>query len=126
MRKGLRDILLGRRAEKSAERLLKRSGYRMLERNYQCRYGEIDLIAKDAQSLVFVEVRYRKNRSFGGAAISITRQKRLRITRTARHYLQCHPEFADDPARFDVITIEGDGTDQIEWFQNAFEAESLY
>ena len=89
-----------------------------MEKNYRCRRGEIDLIMQDNDSLVFVEVRYRKNNDFGGALESITRKKQQKIQTTALHYMQNHQDMS---ARFDVIAITGTGRKQdVEWIKNAF------
>ncbi|HUO44757.1 MAG TPA: YraN family protein [Burkholderiales bacterium] len=107
----------GEPAEALAAEFLQRSGLEIVARNYRCRFGEIDLIARDGRSLVFVEVRMRASDGFGGAAASITAAKRGKLARTARHYLSALPRA---PAcRFDALLIAGDGA--IEWIKNAFE-----
>jgi putative endonuclease len=108
----------GRHAEDLAAEFLQRRGLELVERNYRCRFGEIDLIARDGKTLVFVEVRMRASASFGGAAASITGAKRGKLMRTARHYLAGASRM---PAcRFDALLVTG--TDYaIEWLQNAFE-----
>jgi len=107
----------GRHAENVAAIFLQRHGLTILEQNYHCRYGEIDLIARDGDALVFVEVRMRKNAAFGGAAASITTTKRDKLLRAARHYLSgC----ARTPAcRFDAILIDGDNAAP-DWLKNVF------
>ncbi len=108
----------GRRAEDLAALFLQAQGLKLLERNYHCRFGEIDLIARDGETLVFVEVRMRASASYGGAAASITATKRGRLTRTARHYLA---GTARMPAcRFDALLLSGPDH-AIEWLKNAFE-----
>ena len=107
----------GKDAEAHAARFLEAKGLKIVERNYHCRYGEIDLIARDDATLVFVEVRARKSSAFGGAGASITASKRQKLTRTALHYLagigrtpQC---------RFDAVLLTGeDGP--VEWIRDAF------
>ncbi len=88
-----------------------------MESNYRCRHGEIDLIMRDGDTLVFVEVRYRRNRDYGGAAASVGRNKIRKIVKTGLHYLQRH--HLDTACRFDVVAIDGDGEPQ--WIQRAFE-----
>jgi len=106
----------GRHAERLAAAFLQERGLTLVARNYRCRFGEIDLIARDGKTLVFVEVRLRKNTAFGGAAASITAAKRAKLLRAARHYLA---GVARAPAcRFDALLLSGDGP--IEWLQNAF------
>ena len=115
---------MGDRAEARALAWLCARGLRLVQRNYRVARGpgaaggEIDLIMRDAQgTLVFVEVRARRDGSRGGAGASITAAKRARIVRTAQHYLL---RLAVMPAcRFDVVTIDGD---QIEWLPAAFDA----
>lgn len=78
---------------------------------------------RDADTLVFVEVRYRRSRAFGGAAVSVTREKQRRIARAARHYLATKLRGAEPPCRFDVVAIEGDEkAPVIDWIAGAFSA----
>lgn len=106
----------GDRAEEAAAIFLQQQGLIIVERNYHCRFGEIDLIARDNDALVFVEVRMRKSSAFGGAAASITAAKQAKLLRTARHYLSgCHRLPA---CRFDAVLIEGAQPPQ--WLQNVF------
>lgn len=117
--------LLGNKAEKSAERYLKERGLKTITRNYNCRYGEIDLIMQDKDTLVFVEVRMRSNSNFGGALASIDYKKQQRLLLTAQTYLQQHQHKSFANQRFDVVGITGkeNKTEQtIEWIQNAIEA----
>ena len=109
----------GTHAEDEAERLLTRQGLEILARNYRTRFGEIDLVARDGATLVFVEVRLRSSGRFGGAASSITAQKQRRIELAARHYLSRLG--AEPPCRFDVITLEGA---EPTWMRGAFDATS--
>ena len=107
----------GKLAEALSADYLQRHGLRLLERNYRCRLGEIDLILADGPALVFVEVRLRHNRNFGGAAASVTAAKRQRIVKAARHYLMGKPELA---CRFDVVLLDALDPDRIEWIKDAF------
>jgi putative endonuclease len=104
-------------AERLAAAFLEREGFTILERNYRCRFGEIDLIASSGATLVFVEVRARKSEAYGGAAGSITATKRRRIVATARHYLA--RQRANRACRFDVVLVRG-ARQEIEWLQDAF------
>ncbi len=107
----------GRRAEDAAAIFLQQHGLTLVERNYHCRFGEIDLIARDGGTLVFVEVRMRASDAFGGAAASITAAKREKLLRTARHYLS---GLARTPAcRFDALLIHA-GDNAPEWLKNVF------
>ncbi len=110
----------GAHAETLAADYLQRRGLRLLQRNYRCRLGEIDLILADGAVLVFVEVRLRRNAAFGGAAASVTAAKRQRILRAARHYLSGRPEPA---CRFDVVLLDALAADRIEWIRDAFGEE---
>lgn len=107
----------GAAAEALAAAFLERRGLAVLERNYRCRLGEIDLIVRDGDTTVFVEVRQRASNAFGGAAASITSKKRMRLLRAARSYLS---RLKSMPAcRFDALLIEGDPP-RIEWIRDAF------
>lgn len=119
--------LSGQRGEAEAEALLGRSGLRVVERNYRCRAGEIDLVmlepgTADGDVLVFVEVRSRQSDAYGGAAASIGRDKQARLARAAAHWLptlaQRHWQGAVPPARFDAVLFDGD---QVRWLRAAFE-----
>lgn len=109
----------GARAEELCAELMRRSGLRVLARNWRCRHGEIDLVAEEAGTLVFAEVRYRRDQRFGGAAESVTAAKQARLVAAARLYLMRRP---DADCRFDVLlldSLEGGG---IQWIRNAFAA----
>lgn len=106
----------GLAAERRAARYLTERGLALLATNYRCRFGEIDLIMRDREQLVFVEVRLRRHGGFGGALESVDHRKQRRIGLAARHYLQ--RERLDAPCRFDVVGI--DGEDRIEWLRDAF------
>ena len=107
----------GNLAEALVADYLQVRGLRLIERNYSCRMGEIDLILADGPTLVFDEVRLRRNLDYGGAAASITAAKRQRILRAARHYLSGRPE---RPCRFDVILLDALDPGRIEWIKDAF------
>lgn len=107
----------GAPAEALAAAFLEQRGLTIVERNYRCRLGEIDLVAHDGGTTVFVEVRRRASASFGSAAASITAAKRRKLLKTARHYLarlRTAPQ-----CRFDALLIEGEPP-RIEWIRNAF------
>lgn len=107
----------GRDAEHLAADFLRRQGLKLVTRNYRCRFGEIDLIAQEGKTLVFVEVRMRSSERFGGAAASITSAKQAKLLRAARHYLA---GIARTPAcRFDALLVNGKDL-SIEWLKNAF------
>ncbi|MCK7580283.1 MAG: YraN family protein [Chromatiales bacterium] len=106
----------GAHAEALARAHLEHAGLKLVERNYRCPRGEIDLIMADGDTLVFVEVRFRRSPAFGSAAESVDARKRTRIIAAARHYLLAHP--ADRPCRFDVVAA--DGSAPIAWLRDAF------
>lgn len=109
----------GLQAEQLAATFLVNHGLKLVDKNYHCRFGEIDLIMKEGTTLVFVEVRLRSNGRFGNAATSITPQKQRKLILTATHYLQAHGESA---CRFDAILMSTVDVTQIEWVRNAFDA----
>ena len=114
---------LGRRAERSAERLLRGHGLRTLARNYARLTGEIDLVMLDDDVLVFVEVRYRSAGAWISGLASVDAQKRRRIIRTAELYLDEHPEHRYRGIRFDVVSAsKGNYALTCEWTQDAFDA----
>ncbi|MEH6447670.1 MAG: YraN family protein [Oleispira sp.] len=104
--------------ERLAEDYLAAKGFILIERNFLCKSGEIDLIMKDQDYWVFIEVRYRKNKEFGGALASITAGKQKKLRRAAEYYLLQHFGNTPPPCRFDVVGIEGQ--DEIMWIKNAF------
>ena len=112
----------GDKAEQQACQYLEKKGLTLITTNFTSRFGEIDLIMRDEQqgNTVFVEVRYRKNNHFGGAAVSVTPKKQQRIINTALYYMQ--QQEPNSSARFDVVAIEGDinGENTINWIVNAF------
>lgn len=108
----------GTRYETMAAEYLEKHGYQILERNFRCKSGEIDLIARDGQYLVFVEVKYRKSTSHGSAAAAVFTKKQQNISRVAAFYLLKNhlPEYTS--CRFDVATIDGN---EIHIYKNAFD-----
>lgn len=115
---------IGDEAEALACDYLSKQGLYLLERNYRCRGGEIDLIMQHGDSLVFIEVRYRRNIAHGRATETVTAYKQRRVIHCARVYMNHHGSW-NVPARFDVVSIEGEPDQrQIEWISNAFQATS--
>lgn len=102
----------GNRGEKLAQEYLKKRHYRLLETNYHCSYGEIDIISKHKDMLVFTEVRSKTGTGFGTPEESITRVKRARIRASALHYMQNH-ENLPQAWRIDVLAIEMDGDGKV-------------
>lgn len=112
----------GRVAEEKALAYLQEQGFKLVSKNYSCRLGEIDLILRDKESLVFVEVRSRASAQFGGGIASITYAKRQKIIKSALHYLMVHKEFSKCAMRFDVISIDGTSA-SVTWVRDAFGAD---
>ena len=116
----------GEYTESLACRFLEGKGFKLIEKNFNCKVGEIDIIMKDNDSLVFVEVRYRRNNNYGSGAESITASKQSKLIKTASLYLQQHAKLNKYPARFDVVSmtgnIEKDDINKInfDWIKNAF------
>jgi putative endonuclease len=106
----------GAAAEALAAEFLVAQGLAIVARNYRCRRGEIDLIARDRDTLVFVEVRLRSSAAFGGAAASITTTKRQRIASAAKHYLATLGR--DPPCRFDAILFDALDVQRLEWLKD--------
>ncbi len=113
----------GDAAERIAEEYLTSQGLKVMARNYRCRYGEIDLVMQERDTLVFVEVRLRrthKGNDFGGAAASITSTKQARIIAAAQHYLSGMKQLP--PCRFDAVLMNAANESSVEWMKGAFEA----
>jgi putative endonuclease len=109
----------GASAEALAARFLESRGLRVVARNFRCRRGEIDLIARDGATLVFVEVRLRRSGGYGGAAESITAAKRARLDAAAQFYLLGREP---PPCRFDAVLLDGLDPARIDWRRNVIEA----
>jgi putative endonuclease len=119
--------VVGRRGEDLAARHLETHGLRLLERNYRCRGGEIDLVMLDGESLVLVEVRLRSSAAHGGAAASVGPHKQRRFVRAARHLLLTRPAYRELRARFDVVALDRDasgGELRVTWIRDAFRMAS--
>jgi putative endonuclease len=117
----LMRISTGKRGEELAATYLAEAGYRIIEHNYRCLFGEIDIVAEDGETLVFVEVKSRRSDAYGDPQLAVGHQKQKKISRVAMHYLEekrlCHR-----PARFDVVAVKLLHTGhRIELIRNAFE-----
>jgi putative endonuclease len=115
-----RHNLQGSAAEERALRHLQAQGLQLLERNFRSRCGEIDLIMRQGEALVFIEVRYRQSRNYGSPLETVTPTKQRRLINAASHYLQRRN--LDLPCRFDVVGISGLQQERIEWIRDAFQA----
>jgi putative endonuclease len=113
----------GDAAEAQARQHLEQQGLRLLAQNWRCRLGELDLVMLDVDTVVFVEVRYRRHSAWGGAAQSVDARKREKLSRAAQYFLQQESRWAKYPCRFDVIAINADSQapTQLDWIQNAFD-----
>ena len=109
----------GSDAEALAARFLEARGLKVLARNFRARRGEIDLVARDGDTLVFVEVRLRRSSAFGGAVESITPQKRARLVAAAQAYLLRLR--GDPPCRFDAVLLDRLDPARVDWRQNVIE-----
>ena len=113
----------GDAADAAALAMLQAHGLQLLARNAASRGGELDLVMRDGATVVFVEVRYRATRRFGGGAASVDAGKRRRLVHAARAFLARHPQMADAPCRFDVVDADGDpDAPTLTWLRAAFDA----
>jgi len=115
----------GDKAELAAETYLKKKGFKAIARQYKCKFGELDLVMLDANTLVFVEVRYRQTSSFGSAADTVVHRKQRRVILSAQHFLQSNTRYQNLNCRFDVVAAKPDKTETdsliLDWIQNAFQ-----
>ena len=111
--------------ESQAREYLERRGLKLVTENYQCRFGEIDLIMLEQEALCFIEVKYRKSLSFGGAISAIPPQKQRKIVKTALSFVAGNQKMARRAMRFDALIIQQDSAQEssVNWIQNAFYAE---
>lgn len=114
---------LGKRWEDRAARYLASRGLDVVARGYRCRLGEIDLVCRDRDALVFVEVRARGSGAHTSALESIDRAKRARLVATARHFLMRNPGWYERPLRFDVVAFDGVDGDAatLRWERNVID-----
>lgn len=109
--------------EQRARAELERAGLKLLAHNYTTRHGELDLVMREGDTVVFVEVRYRKSASHGDAAASVTATKQAKLIHAAQHWLAAHPQHARRNCRFDVVSYDGPADAvQRQWLRGAFEA----
>jgi putative endonuclease len=112
---------LGERGEALAVEVLKAKGYRIIERNFRGSVGEIDIVAREAQTLVFVEVKTRETDRFGTAKWAVDRKKMRKVSMAALEYLN-RKSWGDRPARFDVVAVDfSPAGPQVELYRNAFD-----
>jgi putative endonuclease len=117
---------VGNKGESLAEDYIKRKGYKIIQRNYRCRLGEIDIIAKDGDTIVFIEVRTKQNENFGSPQDSVTSTKINKISKTALSFIQ-EKNLSGFSYRFDFIAITfSQGKPNIEHIENAFMPNGIY
>ena len=119
------NLRKGLQYEDLARDYLVERGLGLLESNYRCRFGEIDLIMHDHGTICFVEVKFRKSLAFGGAAVSLPRAKQRKIIRSAQLYIATNRRLSNRALRFDAFLIQqrSRGTNEFNWIRNAFCAE---
>ncbi len=111
----------GKKGEELAAAHLEAAGYRIIVRNYRCFFGEIDIVAEEGETLVFVEVKSRRSDAYGAPELAVGRDKQKKISSIALHYLSSH-NLRDRPARFDVVAVKLlPAGSRIELIRNAFE-----
>ncbi len=116
----------GAAVEAAARAHLRRAGLRDIAANANYRFGELDLVMLDGDTLVFVEVRYRRDARFGGGAASVDVHKRRKLVHAALAFLAHHPKFADAACRFDVVEADGDSASpRLNWLKDAFRADDV-
>jgi putative endonuclease len=99
------------------------NGLRIVERNFRCKRGEIDLVMRDGATVVFIEVRFRRSTTYGTPIETVTRRKQQRIVHAAKYYLANNPVLGANPCRFDIVGISGQGkSTELNWIKNAFSA----
>ena len=109
--------------ELAARRHLESAGLRLLAANQSYRMGELDLVMRDGEVVVFVEVRYRRSAGFGGSAPSVDAAKQRKVVLAAQCYLAQHADLARAPCRFDVVAVDGSAdAPHVDWIRNAFDA----
>ena len=114
----------GREAEAFALQHLLQQGLQLIIRNWSCKRGELDLVMLDSDTVVFVEVRYRRHAGWGGALESVDVRKQEKLTLAAQWFLQTEVKWSNAPCRFDVVAINGDpgNAPALSWIRNAFDS----
>jgi putative endonuclease len=121
MNRGTWNQQVGKKGEEAALRFLKRKGYRILQKNYVCKMGEVDLIAKEKDTLVFIEVKTRTSTTFGPPQLAVNAAKQIQLSQAALCFLK-ENKLEDVRARFDVVAILlGPEGEKIELIQDAFD-----
>jgi putative endonuclease len=119
--KDVTRIVTGKKGENIAADYLKKNGYRILETNFRCPLGEIDIIARDKEDLIFLEVKTRRSADLGYPEEAVDSRKQKKISRLAEYYLQTN-KLTNTPARFDVVAITMSGSStEVRLIKNAFD-----
>jgi putative endonuclease len=117
--------LLGKKGEDRAARFLMKQGYRIIERNYRTRSGELDLIALHDGTVVFIEVKTRTSNVFGAPELAVNLRKQRRMVKAALGYIK-YKKLHQVPCRFDVVAITTAAEKEVELIQNAFEMDRTH
>ena len=121
MKPGTQKKELGKKGEDLALRYLKKNGYHVYERNYVCKMGEVDIIAKEKDTLAFIEVKTRTSTAFGPPQLAVNAAKQMQLSKVALYFLK-EKGIEDVKARFDVVAIIlGPGGPEIELIRDAFD-----
>lgn len=116
---------LGKKGEEIAIRFLKKNGYKIIERNYVCKVGEMDIIAREKDTLVFIEVKTRTSMAFGPPQLAVNSTKQMQLSKVALYFLK-EKELEDVKARFDVVAIVlRPKREEIELIKNAFDLQYI-
>ena len=114
----------GAEAESVAQDYLEMRGLKVVERNYRCRVGELDLVLTDNEMLVIAEVRFRSNTGFASPQETVDRKKQAKLIRATQHFLQSRPALRQYPVRFDVVAVSGLGkANEVNWIKHAFSTD---
>ena len=117
--RSMTTIKSGNEAEDAAAMMLQTEGLQILVRNYRCKLGEIDIIAREKHTLVFIEVRQRRHGGFGSGFDSVDYRKQQKLIRTARLFLQQRKFFDQYPCRFDIVSVRS--LNDMQWIKDAFQ-----
>jgi len=119
-------LVAGENAEQAACNFLLAKQFQLIERNIRYPFGEIDLLMRDGKELVFVEVRFRRNQSFGGGTASVTTSKQKKMVNAAQAWLSTHAQYSNASCRFDVIAIDmHQNALRIDWIKSAFSLDDI-
>ncbi len=115
---------IGLNYEKQAQKFLKKNRVTILQTNYYCRFGELDIIGL-TDALLFIEVRYRQNSNFGTPEETVSPAKQKKLVKTAQFFLAQNPRYQHHDMRFDLIAISGTDAGEITWYKNIIDVVAL-